>query len=708
MIDINFTESKNKFDRLYRINKVLEKSLVPVHGKYKENIQIKNKDGTKNEEYYKWQFIYSLMNSNLFNKDYICTEVYFPKGNPSSKPLEIDCVIFDNENWKIHYNNYWKNKEQSDLEWLRNHLSVAIEFKNENGKNLKKYINQQLFPAMKESEKEFILGVYYDSERLHLFQKKNNKIIRFDESKNKKGDKSSISDQSLEIPDSYLLIPSYHDLINKKTSFSRKKRKNNDLEIISGIGETKINDALSNILRSLDSLGLFNQIGHKILIEILAVKLFDESESENNNQYLNFYIEDDEKNFTKLSETHIQNFRSRIQNIFDNAKGEYNKILGNSVINWKQISHIRAITTIVDSFQDYSFINSSKTNLYQLVFYKFSNEFAKERNGQFLTPIPLIEFLVNIVNPRGNDKLIDPCAGTSDFLSISYVNSPELNDKNLFGIDNDEQMIMLSQLNMLLNGDGNANLEYVEDKGSINNKFDITGKIVSLIPEYHKNGNWDEWPDNTELMKFDVVLTNPPFGEDRAYKVKTEKDKKIIELYELWKLNNINNKWIDLGLVFLENAIRILNENGRLGIVLSNSIASIDRWSESRKWLMDNLRIVALFDLPANVFTDTGVNTTLVVGYKPEKSKLIDLKNQNYEIFIRDIKKVGYEVRTSRRIKYFNDIYKIDNETFEIEIDNNGKPKIDEEFSEIIDDFKEWAMHQEKDLINAFLGEKNE
>jgi len=244
----------------------------------------------------------------------------------------------------------------------------------------------------------------------------------------------------------------------------------------------------------------------------------------------------------------------------------------------------------------------------------------KERKGQFLTPIPLIDFLVKIVNPRGNDKLIDPCAGTSDFLSISYVNSnPKLSDKNLYGIDNDDQMIMLSQLNMLLNGDGNAKLKYVEDKGSINNKFDITGKIVPLIPNFHKYGNWDEWPDDTELMKFDVVLTNPPFGEDRSYKVKTNEDKKIIELYELWKLNNINNSWIDKGVIFLENAVRILKDNGRLGIVLSNSIASIDRWTESRKWLMENLRIVALFDLPANVFADTGVNTTLIMDINLKK-----------------------------------------------------------------------------------------
>src|SRR5205085_11805780 len=79
---------------------------------------------------------------------------------------------------------------------------------------------------------------------------------------------------------------------------------------------------------------------------------------------------------------------------------------------------------------------------------------------------------------------------------------------------------------------------------------------------------------------------------------------------------------IDLGIVFLENAYRILNAPGRFGIVLSNSIASINRWQKVRDWLMARTRIVALFDLPPNVFAEPGVNTTIIVAYKPEAKKI--------------------------------------------------------------------------------------
>ena len=54
----------------------------------------------------------------------------------------------------------------------------------------------------------------------------------------------------------------------------------------------------------------------------------------------------------------------------------------------------------------------------------------------------------------------------------------------------------------------------------------------------------------------------------------------MIEMYETWELAEGDK--IDLGVVFLENAYRILKPEGRLGIVLSNSIASINSWRKVR------------------------------------------------------------------------------------------------------------------------------
>jgi type I restriction enzyme M protein len=255
---------------------------------------------------------------------------------------------------------------------------------------------------------------------------------------------------------------------------------------------------------------------------------------------------------------------------------------------------------------------------------------------------------------------------------------------------------------MLLNGDGNTTIKYAPDKGSILYKFNTKKELVELDPKTHKKGRWDNWADETKLMKFNVVLTNPPFGEDRKFEPKDQREQEIAELYELWDRARVGG-WIDLGLVFLENAYRILDKNGRMGIVISNSLASIERWKDARDWLRENMRIVALFDLPSNVFADSGVNTTLIIAYKPDKEELEKLKKDNYQVFIRNIDNIGYEIRTQKRVKYYNPIYKFD-ENFNVEIDAEGNSLLNEDFTKIIHEFKEWAMTQEKTLRDLFIG----
>lgn len=321
---------------------------------------------------------------------------------------------------------------------------------------------------------------------------------------------------------------------------------------------------------------------------------------------LEFYMNDNEKSYKNLADANLQSFIKRIVEIKDDAQGTYHRILREDVFNAKDENHVKILIEVVTQFQDYSFVRSTKTDLYQLVFYQFASQFAKDQNAQFVTPLPLIDFLVNIVNPRNGETVIDPTVGIADFLSVAYVNSQsKLDDNNIYGFDIDEQMVKLATLNMLLNGDGNAKTKAKPGYGSIETKFQNTGELLELIPEMNKNGDWDNRPDDKKLMKFDVVLTNPPFGEDRAFEPKSNKDKELIKCYELW--NKYGGKKIDLGIVFLENAFRILKTNGRMGIVLSNSIASIDTHKDARQWLMNNMRIVAIFDLPANVFAETGV-----------------------------------------------------------------------------------------------------
>jgi type I restriction enzyme M protein len=713
-----FSEVKIEYDQEY-LNQPVINSIVPVNLKINKQCSIKNNKNEPNEEFYKWQLIYSLINSGMYSREFIGTEVSFPKGNKNSAPIKFDVAIFKSNKWFSHYAEYHKTKKQDELDWLRENLICVIEIKKENNKNIEIVYNQQLKPGMKEAENNYVLGMLYDTGKLYLFQKRADKFLRYDETLNRKGEKSTTKELSLDIPDAYYKIPSFDQLLKKYNymPIDRSNRTVMDLDIISGALSSQLSDSIGNILKIMDAQSMTNERGYEILIQILALKIFDEKRSEDGLRNLELYIQDyesrkvdllffirdKEREFIKLSDEDIQTFIKRLQALYDLASQKYHHILKDSIIAWNKEEHVRIIGEIVKQFQDYSFIRSDQTDLYQLVFYQFASEFSKANKGQFVTPIPVIEFIVDIINPKRGETIVDPTVGIADFLALAYNHSDsKLNDENLYGVDNDEHMIMLAQLNMLLNGDGNSNLQYKPDKGSLLWKFNSNGVLVDLDPKIHKNGNWDTWYDQTKLKKFDIVLTNPPFGEGRKYEPTTTQDREILELYELWNIARESNS-IDPGLIFLENAYRVLNENGRIGIILSNSLASVKKWEKARNWLLEKVRIVAIFDLPANIFADTGVNTTVLIAYKPSAKQIDELKKKDYSIFVKNIEKVGYEVKTIKRTKYFEKLYLIDKKDFSYQVDSEGNAIIDEDFTKTVAEFKKWCLSQEEELKSKFL-----
>jgi type I restriction enzyme M protein len=592
----------------------------------------------------------------------------------------------------------------------------------------------------KEPSDAYVLGIYFGAERLYLFHRREGKYLRYDEDKNQKGAESKVGDLSLHLPDPYYFIPAFIQLlkrVNRPSSFNISKRSILDLDVITTIASVQIKTALSNVLRALDKVNLVDQRGYGIFLQAFALKVFDEKRNQKYpNRYLEFYTTNAESTFQTLSEKPIQEFIKRMRGLRDDAAKEYQKILNAQAIDWQEPNDVRAVVAICQAFQDYSFVRSAKSDLYQLVFYNFANSFKRDEAAQFLTPLPVIDFIVRLVNPRNGETVLDPCCGIGDFLSLAFVNSSdkakgwELDDANIYGVDLDKNMVSLATLNMLLNGDGEAKLYAKADKGSILSKLAVGTPpiLVDLDPESHARGRWDIWTDKTKLLKFDVVLTNPPFGEDRAYRIKSEADRRIIELYETWFLTRQKadeedafgathergkekragqkgSDALDLGIIFLENAYRVLDENGRLGIVISNSIASINRWARVREWLTQKMRIVALFDLPANVFAETGVNTSILIAYKPAPAALKTLNDQGYSIFVRDIQRVGYEKRTSKRNVFFNPLYRVDEVSFEVAVDVEGRPILDEEFTETLTDFYQWGLAQEETLQRLFLRE---
>lgn len=702
-----FDKLKIEYDKSHKNDNEVS-CFLPVHttvGKIEKSLFKKN--GELNEQYYKWQFLTCFIESGLCSKDFIGTEVNFPKGNKGAAMIKLDAAVFDDKNWFSHYIALHTKKDDSkwdELNWLKEHLLCAIEFKKEDSKDIKGVFTSQLKTYMNESAKNIVFGILYDEGRLYLFKSNGKNYSRLSDEFNIEN-KGKIQ-PTYDIPDGYINLLSFEQMLNydmaNQTIIDYSKRKLEDLSVISKTDSKRLNDALYQILHTMDKCGLVNQKGYNILIQLLALKIYDEK---NNKDDLKYYINPNESAYKKVTEDSIQEFLKRIEQIRTKARTQYTKILKENYFDSKNENQIKVVIEIVRQFQNYSFTNSERNNLYQLVFYRFASQFSKADNAQFVTPLQIIDFIVDVVNPKHNETIIDPTVGIADFLSVSYVKSNgTLDDKNFYGLDIDDDMVKLATLNMLLNGDGNATIEAQSDGlGSINTKFDDQGNLIKLLPrtekqEHNYNGQWDNRVDGKSLKKFDIVLTNPPFGEARSW-TPTGVDKNIAECYELW--NKYNQTKIDLGVIFLENAVRILDENGRMAIVLSNSIASIDSHKEARKWLCKNMRIVAIIDLPANIFAEAGVSPTIIIAYKPNIQELKKLQENNYQVFSKEIKKVGYEVKTKNKVKCFETQYKLNPKTFEKEINSDGTAKLDEEFTETVSTFKQWCNKQEDTLKKA-------
>ena len=107
--------------------------------------------------------------------------------------------------------------------------------------------------------------------------------------------------------------------------------------------------------------------------------------------------------------------------------------------------------------------------------------------------------------------------------------------------------------------------------------------------------------------------------------------------------------------------------------------------------------------MPANVFAETGVNTTVIIAYKPTEKELAKLQQDDYQVYMRSIENVGYKVCTDDRVKRFEPIYKRDPVTFATLTDSESTPLLLEDFSDTIIEFKEWCLKQEETLQKIFL-----
>lgn len=212
--------------------------------------------------------------------------------------------------------------------------------------------------------------------------------------------------------------------------------------------------------------------------------------------------------------------------------------------------------------------------------------------GQFRTPRHIIDFIVDVVNPTKNDKVLDPACGTGGFLVKAYQHileqigkkdtdgnnpkplTPDERKKlmnNFEGYDIDPTMVRISQVNMYLH-------QFKNPK----------------IYQYDTLSNEDRWND-----KFDVILANPPFMSPRGG----------IKPHSKFSVQSTRSE-----VLFVDYIMNHLRPKGRAGIIVPEGI--IFQSGASHKQLRKNLVEDGLYcvaSLPSGVFAPySGVKTSIL------------------------------------------------------------------------------------------------
>lgn len=419
------------------------------------------------------------------------------------------------------------------------------------------------------------------------------------------------------------------------------------------------------------------------LLNLIFCKIYDEKRrfmpSPNGESYRRkFWVGVKEQN----SEEGLKNISKRIKGIFQELKTDplFSEVFdGNERINLSD----RGLAFVAGELAKYSFLDATvdvKGTAYETI---VSNT-LKQEAGQFFTPRNLIRCMVEMMDPTENMRVLDPACGSGGFLTIvldhvrkkitqdmypelsglylvEKYNTYEVNErvknyaeKMIFGFDFDPDLKKAARMNMVMAGDGHANifninsLDYPQGP-----KTDELEKIKQTIKRSIANSNDRNIPYETDdaREKFDLIFTNPPFG------AKVEVDFEISKRYELghnWNKDTYGN--FQMGtfssseapeVLFIEQCYNFLKPGGRLAIVLPDGILGNPNTVYVRDWILKRFRILASLDLPVEMFLpQVGVQASvLFLQKKTSTERDAAVNGEDYEVFMAIAENVGKDRR---------------------------------------------------------------
>jgi len=496
-------------------------------------------------------------------------------------------------------------------------------------------------------------------------------------------------------------IPKASELLDDK----KKEKLFQDEKVFEKDGFAKLLKQCHDVIRNNDKLSpeaAFDEIS-----KILFTKIVFERDNRNSLSKASIFSK---KEFQRLEEDYNKNVRPYLQGddkntdyvqiIFRRTKEKYAKdalFSDNDNIRIRKESFL----SIVEKLQVYN-LSKTSDDVKGIAFEKFLGTTFRGELGQFFTPRTIVEFMTNVLDPQEGERICDPCSGSGGFLinafeyvrehikddielqkekikkqyfDDSYLKASEkekektdalvaklfkqlneelnldndksrlhhLSHKCIFGTDANPRMARVSKMNMIMHGDGHGGVHHNDGLLDVNGIFE---------------------------ERFDVILTNPPFGArvDKELKITAEDSLKSKPHYQEWlnkykdyeKIINQREKDIkekrkivdkyDVGkistlteIMFMERNIRLLRKGGRMAVVLPEGVLNTSNLNKAREYFEGRAKLILITSIPQDVFIASGATV---------KPSLVFLKRFTEE------EETNWETITKEATKEINAKYK--------------------------------------------------
>ena len=393
--------------------------------------------------------------------------------------------------------------------------------------------------------------------------------------------------------------------------------------------------------------------------KILFIKIIYERDN-SKNQIFSLDIYKKEKiDFEKYRFNEEKDF---YQFLFEKTKKDY---IDDDLFESTEIIRIRenSFEAIVKELEIYN-LSTTSDDVKGIAFEEFLGKTFRGELGQFFTPRTIVNFMVEVLDPQEMETICDPCCGSGGFLikAFEYVRAKieakvqqekelikqeyytetyeklsdaekekiddkvnkffsqlneELNINNdksrirtlsydcIFGTDANPRMSRTAKMNMIMHGDGHGGVHHNDGLLNVNGIFENRFDVILTNPPFGarvekslKITEADKYTDEERIKKY-----QKRYGDEynKALKqVNNNIGKPLVSLYKMGAMSTLTE------VLFIERCLNLLKPGGRMGIVLPEGVLNNSNLQKVRDYVESKAKILLIVSIPQDVFIASG------------------------------------------------------------------------------------------------------